>query len=43
MNARPYYPAEIFTEYYNIIKHDFPKYIQECCVQVACHIETLKA
>ena len=27
----------------NIIKHDSPKYIQECCVQVACHIETLKA
>ena len=26
----------------NIIKHDSPKYIQESCVQVACHIETLR-
>ena len=40
MNAN--YPAEIFMKYYNIIKHDCPKYIQEYCVQVACHIKTLR-
>ena len=33
MNPRPNYPAEIFTKYYNVI-NDYPKYIQECLVQV---------
>ena len=43
MNARPNYAAEIFTKYYNIIKHDSPKHIQECMVLTdSCHIETLK-